>query len=80
MGILADFIVATEAEAVAYEGTTSMPESHRAQYNGFTEIELGTLYDVAQGKLVDDESIYEFKLVRSHRAAPGSRGALGGRH
>ena len=64
MGVLADFIVANEAEAAAYDGDTSIRDSHRAQYKSFTEIELGTLYHITQGKEVSDDTVYDFKVIR----------------
>ncbi len=63
MGVLADFIVATEEEAMAYDGIATFPESHRAQYKRLTELELGTLYHILQGKQVDDHTLYEFEAI-----------------
>lgn len=34
MGILADFIVASEEDAAAYDGERRLPDSHCAQYKG----------------------------------------------
>ncbi len=61
--MLADFFVATEAEAVQYDSKSSVPSSHRAKYKHFTEIELSTLYMITQGLEVDDEAEYEFRTV-----------------
>jgi hypothetical protein len=63
MGVLADFFVATEPEAEHYDNSSVFPDSHRAQYKGFTEIELSTLYMIAQGLVVDDETVYEFRTI-----------------
>ena len=65
MGLLADFFVATEQDALRYDGERSLPESHRAHYTGFTEIELSTLYMIAQGLPVDAETVYDFQSVSS---------------
>lgn len=65
MGLLADFIVATETEARSYEGDATFPERYRAQLRGFTEIELGTLYHIAQGKPVAEDTLYDFYVIRS---------------
>jgi hypothetical protein len=56
--------VANEAEAAAYDGDAPIPDSHRAQYKSFTEIELGTLYHITQGKEVADDTLYDFKVIR----------------
>ena len=64
MGVLANFIVANEGEAAAYDGDTSISDSHCAYYKTFTEIELGTLYHITQGKEVDDDTLYDFKVIR----------------
>jgi len=65
VGLLAHFFVAAEDDAVRYDGGRSFPESHRAQYKSFTEIELGTLYMIAQGIFVDADTVYDFKVVGS---------------
>ena len=65
MGLLADFFIATEEDAGRYDGEASFPESHRAQYKGITEIELSTLFTIAQGKPVDDNdpTTHECRMV-----------------
>lgn len=63
MGVLADFIVANEAEAAAYDGDRSIRDSHRAQYKSLTQIDLGTLYYITQGKEVGDDTVYDFKVI-----------------
>ncbi len=64
MGVLADFIVATEADASEYDGSAKIPDSHRAQHKRLTEVELGTLYHITQGKPVDDDTLYDFNVIR----------------
>lgn len=63
MSVLADFIVTTPAEAARYDGTQPLSESHRASYHGFTEVELGCLYHITQGKAVDEDTLYAFEVV-----------------
>lgn len=66
MGLLAEFFVATEVEAMQYSGDPGCPDSHKALYKRFTEVELETLYDITLGKSVsdDDETSHEFKVVK----------------
>ncbi len=67
MGLLADFIVATEEEASAYDGDASFPDTHRLECKGLTELEVGTLYQIVQGQEVggeDDEIPYEGRVIR----------------
>ena len=62
MGVLADFIVATKEEAINYDGS-NLPNDHIAQYKRFTELELGYLVDVVDGKGIDYESFHDFETV-----------------
>lgn len=65
MGVLAEFFVADEPEALAYDADSALPESHRVLYKRLTELELGTLYHITLGKEVDDDTFYDFRLVKS---------------
>ncbi len=63
MGLLADFLVGTDEDASRYDGGPTVPDSHRASYTGITEIELTTLYLIAQGLPVDPDTTYDFRTV-----------------
>lgn len=58
MGLLSDFFVASEEEAVGYadrmsdgdQGKATASHLHPAEYKGFTDLEVGTLWAILEGK------------------------------
>ncbi len=60
MSILSDFYIATEAEALQYDGGDGVPESDRCQYRRLTPLEIAGLLQVLRGQGDRIEMIGEF--------------------
>jgi hypothetical protein len=62
MGLLADIYVSTDAEAVNYDTKPDQFEQ-RAQYKGFTPLELSILWSIMRGIEWDVASMDEFPCL-----------------
>jgi hypothetical protein len=64
MGLLSDFIVANELDAIAYNGEEQgVPALHIVHSGRLTPLELETLYHVTQGGDPGDIVDYQFRTV-----------------
>jgi hypothetical protein len=57
MGILADFFTCAAADATGYADSIGEPTASRyqkAEFKGFTSLELGTLWGILEGRDFDD--------------------------
>ena len=63
MGLIADFYIATEADAPSYDASQSLPAVDRAEYTGITPLELSTLLAICQGRDWDVDMMDEFECV-----------------
>jgi len=50
MGVLAEYYLSTDEEAVSYDAEPDVPESERAQYKGIITLELSRLWSVLLGR------------------------------
>ena len=65
MELLAEFIVATPAEAIAFNGGREIEAALVARHKGFTELELGTLFDALKGADLYSTDLDCFEIVRN---------------
>jgi hypothetical protein len=63
MGLLADFYVSTDDDAVSYDDSPSLPDSDRAQHTGITHLELSTLWAILQEREWDVTTMDEFRCL-----------------
>lgn len=62
MGLIADIFLSNDAEAVAYD-TTPERFAERAEYKGFTPLELSTLWAIMRGIEWDVDMLDEFPCL-----------------
>ena len=63
MGILSDFFVADPERAKAIKNVSELPSNCYAMYKGFTELELGFLWQIHDNKPLDFDPSLGFQLI-----------------
>ncbi len=64
MGLLSDFYIATEADALSYDTKpTAIPDSDKASHKGITTLELSTLWAIVQKREWNVDMLDAFKLI-----------------
>ena len=64
MGLLSDFYIATEADALLYDTKpTALSDSDKVSHKGITTLELSTLWAIVQKQEWDVAMLDEFRLI-----------------
>jgi len=74
MSLLSDFFIATESDALAYDGDPDFPASDRVQLNRITPLEAAGLLEALRGGGDSIEMISEFPLLTPQDAEAWTMG------
>ena len=74
MSLLSDFFIATESDALTYDGDSSFPANDRVELRGITPLEAAGLLEALRGGGDSIEMISEFPLLTPQDAEARTMG------